>query len=150
MLAAQEEAQHFELEATYLTLTSRLALAAVQEAFFREQIKLAEASIDIARDVLTLLEKQLDANQSSRVDVATQEAALAQFEQQLQALSKQFGVNRDLMIALTGHLPARDCREIRLRLPSSAVRSPAQPSVVDRSEPARLARGRSEYACGNG
>ena len=54
-LAAQEEAQHFELEATYLTLTSKLSLAAVQEASLREQVKSAEASIDIARDVLLLL-----------------------------------------------------------------------------------------------
>ena len=134
-LAAQEEAQHFELEATYLTLTSKLALAAVQEASLRDQIKSAEASIDIARDVLALLEKQLDAHESSRVDVATQEAALAQFEQQLQALSKQFGANRDLIIALTGHFAGEGLREkfdfaclrlpydLPLSLPSSIVQN---------------------------
>ena len=63
LLAAQEEVQHFELEATYLTLTSKLALAAVQEASLREQIKSAETIIDVARDVLSLLQKQLDANE---------------------------------------------------------------------------------------
>ena len=54
--------------------------------------------------MLALLTKQLDANEASRVDVATQEAALAQFEQQLFSLTKQLGANRDLMIALSGHL----------------------------------------------
>ena len=134
-LAAQEDAEHFELKATYLTLTSKLALAAVQEASLREQIKSAETSIDTARDVLTLLEKQLDANEFSRVDVATQEAALAQFEQQLQALSKQLGANRDLMIALTGHFAGEGLRErfnfaclhlpydLPLSLPSSIIQN---------------------------
>ncbi len=135
LLAAQEEAQHFELEATYLTLTSKLALAAVQEASLREQIKSAEGSIAIARDVLALLEKQLDANEFSRVDVATQEAALAQFEQQLQSLSKQLGATRDLMIALTGHFAGEGLPEkfdfaclrlpydLPLSLPSSIIQN---------------------------
>ncbi len=134
-LAAQEEAQHFELEAVYLTLTSKLALAAVQEASLREQIKSSEQSIDIARDVLSLLQKQLDANEASRVDVATQEAALAQFEQQLAALQKQLGANRDLMIALTGHFAGEGLPEkfdfaclrlpydLPLSLPSSIVQN---------------------------
>ncbi len=103
-LEAQAEVQRFEAEATYLTLTSKLALAAVQEAALRDQIKSTEGSISIAREVLALLTKQLDANEASRVDVATQEAALAQFEQQLFSLTKQLGANRDLMIALSGHL----------------------------------------------
>lgn len=133
-LSAQAEAQHFDLEATYLTLTSKLALAAVEEASLRAQIKSAEASITIARDVLGLLQKQLDANESSRVDVAAQEVALTQFQQQLQSLVKRLASNRDLMIALTGrlageglaekfefaclHLPA----DLPLSLPASIVR----------------------------
>jgi outer membrane protein TolC len=37
-LAAQEEAQRFELEAAYLTLTANLVAAAVTEAALRGQI----------------------------------------------------------------------------------------------------------------
>lgn len=134
-LAAQAEAQHFELEATYLTLTSKLVLAAVGEASLREQIKSAEASIAIARDVLGLLTKQLEVNESSRVDVASQEVALAQFEQQLESVSKQFAANRDLMIALTGRLAGEGLTEkfdfacmhlppdLPLSLPASIVRN---------------------------
>jgi NodT family efflux transporter outer membrane factor (OMF) lipoprotein len=121
-LAAQAEVQYFEAEATYLTLTSKLTLAAVQEAALREQIKSAEVSIGIGREVLNLLRKQLDANEATRTDVATQDAALAQFEQQLETLKKQLATNRDLMIALTGRFAGEGLPEqfdfVCLQLPS--------------------------------
>lgn len=134
-LAAQTEATNFELEAAFLTLTSRLALAAIQEASLREQIASTEGSIAIAREVLDLLKRQLDVNESSRVDVATQETALAQFEQQFELLKKQLGANRDLMIALTGRFAGEglaekfdfDClrlpRDLPLSLPSTIAQS---------------------------
>jgi outer membrane protein TolC len=52
-LAAQAEAQHFELEATYFTLTSKLVLAAIQDASLRDEIASAEHSIAVAQEVLT-------------------------------------------------------------------------------------------------
>jgi NodT family efflux transporter outer membrane factor (OMF) lipoprotein len=110
-LAAQTELQQFEVEATYLTLTSKLAVAAIQEASLRDQIKSVEGIIAIGREVLSLLKKQLEAKEASLIDVATQEAALAQFEEQLHSLSKQLGGNRDLMIALTGHFAGEGLAE---------------------------------------
>jgi NodT family efflux transporter outer membrane factor (OMF) lipoprotein len=134
-LAAQGEARYFEVEAAYLTLTSKLALAAIDEASLREQMKSAAASITIAREILQLLKKQLETNEVSRVDVATQEAALAQFEQQYQALTKRLATTRDQMIALTGHFPGEGMPEkfdfnclhlphdLPLSLPSAIVRN---------------------------
>ena len=46
-LAAQAEYQRFQLEATYLTLTSNVVVAAVQEASLRGQIA---ATQDIIKD----------------------------------------------------------------------------------------------------
>jgi NodT family efflux transporter outer membrane factor (OMF) lipoprotein len=133
-LAAQAEAQHFEAEATYLTLTSKLALAAIEEASIREELKSAQVSISVAKDVLALLRKQLDANEVTRVDVTAQEVTLSQFEQTLQSLNKRLATNRDSMAALTGgfagdglkekfefsclHLPA----DLPLSLPATIVR----------------------------
>jgi outer membrane protein TolC len=51
-LDAQADAQRFELEATYLTLTSNIVLAAVQEASLRGQIAATQRIIKIVRDVL--------------------------------------------------------------------------------------------------
>ncbi len=134
-LSAQAKSQHYELEAAYLTLTSKLALAAVEEASLREQIKSTEVSITVARDVLGLLKKQLAASESTRVDVSSQEVTLTQFEQQRQSLQKQFATNRDLMIALTGGLAGEGLsekfdfaclqlpRDLPLSLPASVVRN---------------------------
>jgi NodT family efflux transporter outer membrane factor (OMF) lipoprotein len=103
-LAAQEESQRFTLEATYLTLTSNIALAAVQEASVRGLIGATERIIKIEKELLGVLRRQLDAGQVSEVDVAAQEAALAQAEQTLPPLLKQLAVQRDLLTALSGHL----------------------------------------------
>jgi NodT family efflux transporter outer membrane factor (OMF) lipoprotein len=135
--AAQAEVQYFEAEATYLTLTSKLALAAIQEASLREQIKSSELSIGVGREVLTLLKKQLDAHEATRTDVATQDAALAQFEQQLETLKKQLATNRDLMIALTGRFAGEGLPEqfdfACLQLPSDLPL--ALPSAIVRNRP---------------
>ena len=133
-LVAQTEAQYFEVEAAYLTLTSKLALAAIEEASIREEIKFGELNITVAADVLALLKNQMNVNEATRIDVAAQEVTLSQFEQTLQSLRKRLATNRDLMAALTGrfageglpekfefvclHLPA----ELPLSLPASIVR----------------------------
>jgi len=101
-LVAQAEAQHFEAEAAYLTLTSKLALAAIEEASLREQIRSAASSIAVAKDILALLRKQLAAGEATRIDVAAQEVTLSQFEQDLQSLRKRLATNRDLLAALAG------------------------------------------------
>jgi NodT family efflux transporter outer membrane factor (OMF) lipoprotein len=136
-LAAQAEVQYFEAEATYLTLTSKIALAAVQEAALREQIQAAETSVSVGTEVLTLLKKQLDANEATRTDVATQEAALSQFKQQLETLKKQLATNRDLMIALTGAFAGEGLAEkfdfVCLQLPANLPRS--LPSAIVRNRP---------------
>ncbi len=134
-LTAQTELQHYQLEATYLTLTSKLALAAMQEASLREQIKSTELSVHVARDFLTLMRRQLNASEATRLDVATQETAFSQFRQQLETLQKQLATNRDLMIALTGRFAGEglaekfdfDClvlpQDLPLALPSKIVRN---------------------------
>jgi NodT family efflux transporter outer membrane factor (OMF) lipoprotein len=102
-LKSQAEVQRLQIEATYLTLTSNVALAAVQEASVRGQIDATQKIIKIETDLLKFLKQQLDAGLVSEVDVAAQEAALAQAEEALPPLQKALAVQRDLMTALTGH-----------------------------------------------
>jgi NodT family efflux transporter outer membrane factor (OMF) lipoprotein len=102
-LQAMEESQRFALEATHLTLTSNIALAAVQEASVRGQIDATEKIIKIEKELLIFLKQQFEAGQVSQVDVAAQEAALAAAEQALPPLQKQLAVQRDLLTALSGH-----------------------------------------------
>jgi NodT family efflux transporter outer membrane factor (OMF) lipoprotein len=105
-LEAREEYERFQLEATYLTLTSNLAGAAVQEASTRGQIAATEQIIKIERDTLDLLRKQRAAGQIAEADAVAQEAALAQVEQTLPPLQKQLLQNRDLIAALAGGFPS--------------------------------------------
>jgi NodT family efflux transporter outer membrane factor (OMF) lipoprotein len=105
-LAAQADSQRFQLEATYLTLTSNLAGAAVQEASLRGQIAATRSIIKIETDVLDLLRRQRQLGQIADADVVAQEAALAQVEQTLPPLQKQLAQQRDLLAALSGGFPS--------------------------------------------
>ena len=89
-LAAQADSQRFALEATYLTLTSNLAGAAVQEASLRGQIAATLSIIKIETDVLDLLRRQRALGQIAEGDVVAQEAALAQVEQTLPPLQSNW------------------------------------------------------------
>jgi NodT family efflux transporter outer membrane factor (OMF) lipoprotein len=132
-LQAQSDNQRFTLEATYLTLTSNLVLAAVQEASLRGQIEATKTIIKLATDFLRLLRTQFSAGQISEADVVAQEASLAQVEQTLPPLQKQLAQQRHLLIALAGGLPDRDLpekfdlsglhlpRDLPLSLPSELV-----------------------------
>jgi len=106
-LAAQANSQRFALEATYLTLTSNLAGAAVQEASLRGQIVATRSIIKIETDVLSLLQRQYKLGEIAEADVVAQQAALAQVEQTLSPLEKQLAQQRDLLIALSGGLPSQ-------------------------------------------
>jgi NodT family efflux transporter outer membrane factor (OMF) lipoprotein len=105
-VAAQTEAQKFETEAAYLSLTANLVAAAIQAASLRNQIAATEQVIDLNRNILSLLKAQKDAGQVSGADVAAQEAALALAEQGVPPLRKQLAQQEDLIAALGGHLPS--------------------------------------------
>lgn len=102
---AQAEAQRHQLEATYLTLTSNVVTAAVQEASLRGQIDATQQIITIETQSFDLLQKQRALGGASGSDVLVQQAALANALASLPPLQKQLAVQRDLLSALAGHLP---------------------------------------------
>ncbi len=132
-LRAQAEQQRFALIASYITLSSNVVAAAVQEASLRAQIDATNQLIDVNTKMLDMLRKQLAAGYANRLDVAAQESQLAQVEATLPPLEKQLEQTRDSLAALSGgfasqgpaetfqltdlHLP----REIPVSLPSQLV-----------------------------
>jgi NodT family efflux transporter outer membrane factor (OMF) lipoprotein len=104
-LAAQREAQRFALEATYITLASNVVAAAIQEASLQAQIRATRQIIDADEKSLQILRDQFRLGFAMRIDVAAQEAVLAQARSTLPPLQKQFEQTRDLMRALVGKLP---------------------------------------------
>jgi NodT family efflux transporter outer membrane factor (OMF) lipoprotein len=110
-LAAQAEYQRFQLEATYLTLTSNVVVAAVQEASLRGQI---DATQDIIKDQaqqLNIVRERFAVGGASRADELSQEAQLAQTRATLPPLQKQLAQARDQLTALAGQLPAHEVSE---------------------------------------
>jgi NodT family efflux transporter outer membrane factor (OMF) lipoprotein len=105
---AQEDMQRFETEAAYLTLTSNVVAAVVQEVSTRSQIEATEGIIDINRKSLEILRNQQRYGYAMGIDAAAQEAALAQVEQTLPPLQKQLEQTRDQIRALVGNLPNQD------------------------------------------
>ena len=120
-LQAQANSQRFQLQAAYVTLTSNVVSAAVQEASLREQIAAEQGIVAIITKSLELMRQQFELGYAARLDVAAQESALAQAQQALRPLQKQLAQNRDLLIALAGGFPSEDLEETfdlaALRLP---------------------------------
>jgi outer membrane protein TolC len=105
------------VEAAYLTLTSNVVVAAIQEASLRDQIDATLKIITLNRKALDILRQQFNAGYASRIDLAAQEAALAQEEATLPPLQKQLAITRDLLTALLGRYPSEEPLE-RFTLPS--------------------------------
>jgi NodT family efflux transporter outer membrane factor (OMF) lipoprotein len=122
-LDAVTEQQLFLLEAAYLTLTSNVVTAAIQEASFRGQIAATQRIIAIERNLLDILKRQFNLGQAAKADVLAQEAALAAAEQLLPPLEKQLALQRDLLTALAGQFSANEIEQkfdlAHLRLPAN-------------------------------
>ena len=110
-LAAQAEFQLFQLEAAYLTLSSNVVAAAVQEASLRAQIAATHSIIEIAEKLLDIQRRHLALGYATGLDVAAQEAALAQVQATLPPLEKQLALTRDLLAALAGRFPGEEMEE---------------------------------------
>jgi len=110
-LKAQADSQRFQLEATYLTLTSNVVTAALQEAALRGQIAATRRIIDIQSKSLELLKRQYELGQIATGDVVAQEAALAQVQAMLPPLEKQLAQQRDLLARLAGRFPSESLVE---------------------------------------
>jgi NodT family efflux transporter outer membrane factor (OMF) lipoprotein len=104
-LTAQADAQRFALEATYVTLASNVAAAAIQEGSLRAQIEATRQIIEADQKSLQILRDQFRLGYAMRIDVAAQEAALAQARTLLPPLQKQLEQTRDLVRVLVGKLP---------------------------------------------
>jgi NodT family efflux transporter outer membrane factor (OMF) lipoprotein len=110
-LLGQAEAQRFQLEAAYVTLTSNVVAAAVQEASLRAQISATREIIAIVTRSLELVRRQFQFGAVSGLEVAQQETALAQVQQTLLTLQKQLEQNRNLLAALSARFPSDDPEE---------------------------------------
>ncbi|MQY52086.1 efflux transporter outer membrane subunit [Rhodocyclus gracilis] len=110
-LQAQAEAQRFQREAVYLTLTTNIVVAAIQESSLRAQIAATHTLIEAAARQLDLVRRQQVLGQLGAADVSAQEAVLAQARASLPPLELQLAQQRDLLSVLAGRSPAAGIRQ---------------------------------------
>jgi NodT family efflux transporter outer membrane factor (OMF) lipoprotein len=107
-LKAQEDYQRYQLEATYLSLTANLVVAAINEASLRGQIAATDDVVAIETDSLRVLQNQFELGGASKVAVLAQAATLAQTRATLPPLQKQLAQQRNQLAALIGAYPSQD------------------------------------------
>ena len=119
---AQAEFERFQLEATYLTLTSNVVTAVIQAASLRDQIMATQDIIKAQEDQLTVVRNQFEVGAATRSDVLTQESEVANSRATLPPLQKQLEQQQHLVLALVGRFPSEgrrsNMRLAALRLPT--------------------------------
>ena len=130
---AQAAYQRYELEASYLTITSNVVAAAIQEASLRAQIAATQEIIADQQQQLNLLEKQFELGAAARGAVLAQQATLNATQATLPGLQKQLAQQRNQLTALAGRFPSQEVsqtfdlaslqlpEDLPLSLPSSLV-----------------------------
>jgi NodT family efflux transporter outer membrane factor (OMF) lipoprotein len=108
---AQAESTRFQLEATYLTLSSNVVVTAIQEASLRGQITATERLLEVQHQLTEKVRRQQAIGTASTLDALTQETAEAQTAATLPPLQKQLAQTRDALTALLGRLPSEEPEE---------------------------------------
>jgi NodT family efflux transporter outer membrane factor (OMF) lipoprotein len=105
---AQAEFQRYQLEASYLTITSNVVAAAVQEASLRAQIAATQEIITDQQQQLNLIQRQFELGAAARSAVLAQQATLNATQATLPPLQKQLAQQRNLLTALAGRFPSQE------------------------------------------
>jgi len=105
---AQADYERFQLEATYLTLTTNVVNTAISLGSLRDQIAATEDIIKIESDQLELIKKQFKLGAVAPSDVLAQQANLAQTQATLPPLQKQLAQTRNQLMTYLGRFPNQD------------------------------------------
>jgi len=104
-LEAQADMQEYQLKATYLTLTSNLVNAAINEASLRAQLVALQNVLDSQTKVLDVVRRQVQLGQLGQLDLAVQETAVANAISAVAPIQKQLAQQRNQIKALAGRYP---------------------------------------------
>ncbi|MBV9824946.1 MAG: efflux transporter outer membrane subunit [Alphaproteobacteria bacterium] len=145
---AQAEAQRFQTEAVYLTVTTNVASTAITLASLGQQIAVTERVVDAARKFLTIVRQQQQLGSASGADVAAAQLAYSQAEATLPTLNKQRAQAIDFLAVLVGRYPAEQFAApalASLQLPAALpISLPSQ--LVGQRPDIRMAEANLHYA----
>ncbi len=104
-LGAQTDYERFELEAAYLTLTSNVVTAALNEASLQAQIEATQEIIRIYTEQLDITQRRFGHGGVSLAEVLQQETSLASARATLPPLQKQLDQQRNQLAVYLGIHP---------------------------------------------
>ena len=104
-VAAQADYQHWQLEASYLTLTSNIVTAAVNEAALNAEINATKILIADETKLLGILQTQVRLGGAAPTQLLQQQAQLAQQQATLPPLSLQLAQAQNQLAAYAGQFP---------------------------------------------
>jgi NodT family efflux transporter outer membrane factor (OMF) lipoprotein len=110
-LEAKAQYQRFQLEASYLSLTSNLVTAVITEASLRGQIQATKEVIDAETQSLDTVRRQVALGGAARADQLNQQSTLAATQATLPPLEKQLAQERNLIQVYAGRFPNQDAGE---------------------------------------
>ena len=135
---AAVEAQRFEVEAVYLTLTGNLVTTAIQEASLRAQLAATRDVLAAQREALGILEQQFDLGAIAMSAVLAQRTQVAQTVALQPALEKSLAQTRNQLAIYAGRLPGEG------GLPEFELSPLSLPQTLPLSVPSELARQRPD------
>ncbi len=99
--------QRFQVEATYLTLTSNVVTAAIREASLRAQLEANQELLLDQANQLSVVEKQYAAGAVSLPAVLAQRSALASLRASIPSIEKSLALTRHQLAVLAGQAPGQ-------------------------------------------
>jgi NodT family efflux transporter outer membrane factor (OMF) lipoprotein len=130
--------QRFQVEATWLSLTSSVVATAIQEASLRAQLQATREVVDNAAMSLKVIDAQVRLGALARSASLQQQTLIAQQQAQLPALEKALAQTRHQLAVLAGRLPGDE------GLPTFDIDSLTLPRELPISVPAALVRQRPD------
>jgi len=130
--------QRFQVEATWLSLTSSVVATAIQEASLRAQLQATRDVVDNANQSLKVIDAQVRLGAVARGAMLQQQTLIAQQLAQLPPLEKALAQTRHQLAVLAGRLPGDE------GLPTFDIDSLTLPRELPLSVPAALVRQRPD------
>ncbi|MCK9684148.1 efflux transporter outer membrane subunit [Scleromatobacter humisilvae] len=130
--------QRFQVEATWLSLTSSVVATAIQEASLRAQLQVTRDVVDNANRSLKVIDAQVRLGALARGALLQQQTLIAQQQAQIPPLEKALAQTRHQLAVLAGRLPGDD------GLPTFDIDSLTLPRDLPVSVPSALVRQRPD------
>jgi NodT family efflux transporter outer membrane factor (OMF) lipoprotein len=130
--------QRYQVEATWLSLTSSVVATAIQEASLRAQLKATREVIDNETASFKVISRQVELGAIARSSALQQQTLIAQSQAKLPALEKALAQTRHQLAVLAGRLPGD------AGLPSFDIDALVLPRELPLSVPSALVRQRPD------